>query len=193
MRDAHAFRGEQFFEDAMTDLRPGTMRAAERWIAVQRMVVGVWFAKSILTKLGFALVGGFLPLPVASARWQGVMPKLIAKYASDNPFPWYKSFLLDTVVPNSHVFATLTALGEIGVGLSLLLGFVTPIGAFFGLIQVLFYGMAVQQQSSGQQGFHVMLLILMLTFLFTRAGRRWGIDAKLRERWPNSRFVQLFT
>jgi uncharacterized membrane protein YphA (DoxX/SURF4 family) len=177
----------------MSELRPTMMRAPERWIAVQRMVVGVWFAKSILTKLGFVLVGGFLPLPAASARWQGVMPKLIAKYASDNPFPWYKSFLLDTVVPNSHVFATLTALGEIGVGLSLLFGFLTPVGAFFGLIQVLLYGMAVQQQSSGQQGFHVMLFILMLTFLFTRAGRRWGVDAWLRERWPDSKLVQLLT
>jgi uncharacterized membrane protein YphA (DoxX/SURF4 family) len=177
----------------MTELRPTTMRAPERWIAAQRIVVGAWFAKSILTKLGFVLVGGFLPLPAASARWQGVMPKLIAKYASDNPFPWYKGFLLDTVVPNSHVFATVTALGEIGVGLSLLFGFLTPLGAFFGLFQVLLYGMAVQQQSSGQQGFHVMLFILMLTFLFTRAGRRWGIDAWLRARWPNSRLVQLLT
>lgn len=177
----------------MTDLRPKTMRAPECWIAAQRIVVGAWFAKSILTKLGFALVGGWLPLPVASARWQGVMPKLIAKYASDNPFPWYKSFLLDTVVPHSHIFATLTALGEIGVGLSLLFGLLTPVGAFFGLIQVIFYGMAVQQQSSGQQGFHVMLFILMLTFLFARGGRCFGIDAHLRERWPNSRFVQLFT
>jgi uncharacterized membrane protein YphA (DoxX/SURF4 family) len=177
----------------MTDLRPISMRAPERWIAVQRMVVGVWFGKSILTKLGFVLVGGFLPLPSASARWQTVMPKLIAKYASDNPFPWYKSFMLDTVIPNSHVFATLTALGEIGIGLSLFFGLLTPLGAFFGLIQVLIYGMAVQQQSSGQQGFHVMLFILMLTFLFARAGRRWGLDARLRERWPNSRFVQLLT
>jgi uncharacterized membrane protein YphA (DoxX/SURF4 family) len=177
----------------MTDLRPITMRAPERWIAAQRMVVGVWFGKSILTKLGFVLVGGFLPLPSASARWQAVMPKLIAKYASDNPFPWYKSFMLDTVIPNSHVFATLTALGEIGIGLSLFFGLLTPLGAFFGLIQVLIYGMAVQQQSSGQQGFHVMLFILMLTFLFARAGRRWGFDARLRERWPNSRFVQLLT
>jgi uncharacterized membrane protein YphA (DoxX/SURF4 family) len=177
----------------MTDLRPTTLRAPERWIAAQRIVVGAWFAKSILTKLGFVLLGGFLPLPAASARWQGVMPKLIAKYAADNPFPWYKSFLLDTVIPNSHVFATVTALGEIAVGLSLLLGLLTPVGAFFGLIQVMFYGMAVQQQSSGQQGFHVMLFILMLTFIFARAGRRWGIDARLRERWPDSRFVQLFT
>ena len=102
------------------------------------------------------------------------MPKLIAKYAADNPFPWYKSFLLDTVIPNSHVFATLTALGEVGVGLSLLFGLLTPLGAFFGLIQVLFYGMAVQQQSSGQQGFHVMLFVMMLTFLFARAGQAMG-------------------
>lgn len=177
----------------MTVLQPTTMRAPERWIAAQRIVVGAWFAKSILTKLGFVLVGGVIPLPAASPRWQGVMPKLIAKYAADNPFPWYKSFLLDTVIPNSHVFATLTALGEIGVGLSLLFGLFTPLGAFFGLIQVIFYGMAVQQQSSGQQGFHVMLFILILTFLFARAGRRWGIDARLRERWPNSPIVQMLT
>ncbi len=157
------------------------------------MVVGVWFGKSILTKITIALAGGFFPLPAATARWQGVMPKLIAKYAADNPFPWYKSFLLDTVVPNSHVFATLTAFGEVAVGISLLFGLLTPVGAFFGLLQVIFYGMAVQQQSSGQQGFHFMLATMMLTFLFARAGRTWGIDAKLRERYPNSKLVQLLT
>ena len=175
----------------MTEIR--TMRAPERWIAVQRMVVGVWFTKSILTKITIVLAGGFFPLPAASGRWQGVMPKLIAKYASDNPFPWYKSFLLDTVIPNSHTFATLTAIGEVGVGISLLFGLLTPLGAFFGILQVLFYGMAVQQQSSGQQGFHVMLFVMMLTFLLARAGRQWGIDGWLRERYPASRIVQLLT
>jgi uncharacterized membrane protein YphA (DoxX/SURF4 family) len=175
----------------MTDF--GTMRAPQKWIAAQRMLVGVWFGKSILTKITIVLAGGFFPVPAATARWQGVMPKLIAKYAADNPFPWYKSFLLDTVVPNSHVFATLTAIGEVGVGLSLLLGLFTPLGAFFGLLQVLFYGMAVQQQSSGQQGFHVMLFIMMLTFLFSRAGRQWGIDGRLREKYPESRIVQMLT
>ena len=120
----------------MTEFR--TMRAPQQWIAAQRMVVGVWFAKSILTKISIVLAGGFFPVPAASARWQGVMPKLIAKYAADNPFPWYKSFLLGTVIPNSHVFATLTAIGEVGVGLSLLFGLLTPVGAFFGLLQVMF-------------------------------------------------------
>jgi uncharacterized membrane protein YphA (DoxX/SURF4 family) len=97
------------------------------------------------------------------------------------------------VVPNSHVFATLTAIGEVAVGISLLFGLLTPLGAFFGLLQVIFYGMAVQQQSSGQQGFHIMLGAMMLTFLFTRAGRQWGIDGWLRERYPTSKLVQLLT
>ena len=79
------------------------------------------------------------------------------------------------------------------MGLSLLFGLLTPVGAFFGLLQVVFYGMAVQQQSSGQQGFHIMLFAMMLTFLFSRAGRQWGIDGWLRERYPASRIVQLLT
>lgn len=176
----------------MTDSRT-TMRAPEKWIAVLRMVVGAWFFKSIFTKLGIGLIGGFIPVPVATSRWHAVMPKLIAKYAADNPFPSYKSFLLDTVIPHSHVFATLTALGEVGIGIALLFGLFTRLGAVFGLIQVLFYGFAVQQQSSGQQGFHVMLFAMMIAFLFARAGRRWGVDEKLLERWPQSRLVQLLT
>jgi hypothetical protein len=39
----------------------------------------------------------------------------------------------------------------------------------------------------------VMLFAMMLTFLFARAGRQWGIDGWLRERYPTSRLVQLLT
>jgi len=96
-------------------------------------------------------------------------------------------------VPTTGDAERIAQLGEVGVGFSLLLGFLTPLGAAFGLLQVMFYGMAVQQQSSGQQGFHVMLFVMMLTFLFARAGRQWGIDGWLREKYPASRFVQLLT
>jgi hypothetical protein len=37
--------------------------------------------------------------------------------------------------------------------------------------------------SSGQQGFHVLLLALMTSFLFAHAGRTWGLDAWLANRW----------
>jgi YVTN family beta-propeller protein len=158
------------------------MRHPDRWLALLRITVGLWFLKSILTKISIALLAGFIPTPVASPRWIATMPKLIARYAADNPFPAYKAFLLGTVVPN-HAYAHLTALGEVAVGLSLTFGLLTEVGAVFGALQVITYGLAVQHMSSGQQGFHVMLLAMMLAFLFAGAGRTWGLDAVLAERW----------
>jgi uncharacterized membrane protein YphA (DoxX/SURF4 family) len=163
-----------------------SMRVPDRWLAVLRIVVGLWFVKSLFTKLTIVLAWGFLPVPAATPRWIGVMPKLLARYAADDPIGWYRSFLLDTVIPNSHVFAHLTALGEVAVGLSLTLGVVTVLGAFFGFFQVLFYALAVQHMSSGQQGFHVMLGAMMIAFFFARAGRCWGIDSWLVRRYPRS-------
>ncbi|HEX6535739.1 MAG TPA: DoxX family protein [Gemmatimonadaceae bacterium] len=168
-----------------------SMHHPQRWIALLRMVVGVWFVKSLFTKLTIGLAWGALPLPMATPRWVAVMPKLLARYAADNPIDWYRSFLLDTVIPHSHLFAHLTALGETAIGLSLLFGIVTRLGAFFGGIQVIFYGLAVQHMSSGQQGFHVMLLSMMIAFFFARAGRYWGIDGWLIDRHPRSLWAAL--
>lgn len=158
-----------------------TMRHPERWLAVLRITVGLWFLKSIATKVSIALAAGFLPVPVASDRWIETMPKLLARYAAENPFPAYKAFLLGTVVPN-QAFAHLTALGEVAVGLSLVLGLFTEVGAVAGALQVIVYGLAVQHMSPGQQGFHVMLFAMMVAFLFARAGRTWGLDALLARR-----------
>jgi len=57
------------------------MRSPERWLAVLRIAVGLWFAKSIFTKLSVTLAWGFLPVPTASDRWLHVMPILVTKYA----------------------------------------------------------------------------------------------------------------
>jgi uncharacterized membrane protein YphA (DoxX/SURF4 family) len=126
---------------------------------------------------------------VASERWIETMPRLIARYAADNPFPAYKAFLLGTVAP-SHALAHLTALGEVAVGLSLVLGLFTELGAAAGALQVIFYGLAVQHMSPGQQGFHVMLFAMMVAFGFARAGRTWGLDAWLSGRRIHGRLQQ---
>lgn len=157
------------------------MRHTERWLAFLRVVVGLWFLKSLLTKITVALAWGIIPLPVASPRWQETMPLLLTRYAEGHPLPAYRSFLLETVAPNP-VFAHVTALGEVAIGLSLTLGLLTPIGALAGATQVLLYGAAVQHVSPSQQGFHLLLLALMLAFLFARAGRVWGVDAWWRAR-----------
>jgi len=169
------------------------VRAPDRWIAVLRMVVGAWFAKGVITKLGVTLAFGFLPVPGASERWAGTMPKLLAKYAAENPFAVYKGYLLDTVIPNAALYANLTALGEACVGISLLAGLLTPLGAVAGFALTLIYGFAVQHMSSGQLGFHVMLGAMMIAFFFSRSGRVWGADAWLRARWSGSSLVRWLT
>jgi uncharacterized membrane protein YphA (DoxX/SURF4 family) len=167
------------------------MCSPQRWIVFLRVVVGLWFLKSLLTKLTIVLAWGFLPVPAATERWLNLMPKLLTRYAAENPIGFYKQFLEQTVIPNSHIFAHLTALGEVGVGLGLTFGFLTVPASLVGAIQVIFYGLAVQHMSPGQQGFHVMLLAMMIAFFFTRAGRYWGVDGWLRSHYPDSIFTRL--
>lgn len=169
------------------------MRAPACWLAALRIVVGAWFLKGAVAKVTLVLAWGWLPVPGATARWIATMPMLLGKYAADNPITPYRAFLLDTVIPNARVFANLTALGEATVALSLVLGLLTPLGAAVGFLLSIVYGLAVQHMSSGQLGFHVLLVPLMLAFAFARAGRTWGLDAKIRARWPNALVTRWLT
>ncbi len=163
-----------------------TMNQPHRWLALLRIVVGLYFVKSLITKMSFVLIGGFLPFPVVSERWIAVMPKIVARQASENPIAFYKQFLEGTVLPNSNLFAQLTAWGETVVGLGLTLGFLTGVASLVGLVLVLNYGLATQWMSPGQQGFHLVLLFLMLAFFLARAGRTWGLDRWIARRRPGS-------
>jgi uncharacterized membrane protein YphA (DoxX/SURF4 family) len=156
------------------------------WLAVLRIVVGLYFVKSLVTKMSFIMVGGILPLPAVSERWLAVMPKIVAKQASENPLVFYKQFLEGTVLTHSNVFAQLTAWGETVAGIGLTLGLLTGVASLVGVILVINYGLATQWMSPGQQGFHLVLFFLMLAFLFARAGRTWGVDGWLARRRPRS-------
>jgi hypothetical protein len=159
------------------------IRHPERWLAFLRIVVGLWFLKGIVTKLDMALLWGFLPFPVVEPRWVTTMPRLLTRYTAENPIPFYKEFIEGTVLAYPVLFANLTAYGEAAVGIGLTFGIATVIAATIGLLLSLLYGMATQHMTPGQQGFHILLVASMIAFLFSRAGRRWGLDPWLRERW----------
>lgn len=163
-----------------------TMSHPTEWLAVLRIVVGLYFVKSLVTKMSVVLLGGVLPVPVVSGRWLEVMPKIVTKQASENPIAFYKHFLEATVLPNSNLFAHLTAWGETVVGIGLTLGLLTGLASLIGLVLVINYGLATQWMSPGQQGFHLVLTFLMLAFFFARAGRTWGLDALLARLRPRS-------
>ncbi len=120
-------------------------------------MVGLYFAKALVTKLSVVLVGGFVPLPETSARWLAAMPHIVARQASANPLPFYKQFLEGVVLPHATLFAHLTAWGEAAVGVGLTLGLLTPIAALVGLFLVMSYGLATQWMSPEQRGFHLVL------------------------------------
>jgi uncharacterized membrane protein YphA (DoxX/SURF4 family) len=162
------------------------MSHPSQWLAVLRIVVGLYFVKSLITKMSFVMLGGILPVPAVSERWLTVMPKIVAKQASENPLAFYKQFLEGTVLTHSSVFAQLTAWGETVTGLGLTLGLLTGVASLVGLCLVINYGLATQWMSPGQQGFHLVLFFLMLAFFFARAGRTWGIDGWLGRRKPHS-------
>ena len=162
------------------------MAAPSHWLAFLRVVVGLYFAKAVITKLGVMTVGGMLPLPGASDRWVHVMPTIVAKQANGNPIGFYKDFLEQTVLTHPALFAQLTAWGETITGLGLTLGLMTGVASLVGLTLAVNYGLATQWMSPGQQGFHIMLVAMMIAFFFARAGRTWGLDAALWTARPNS-------
>jgi uncharacterized membrane protein YphA (DoxX/SURF4 family) len=167
-----------------------TMAQPHKWLAFLRIVVGLYFVKSLVTKMSIVFVGGFLPAPAVSERWINVKPNIVTKQASENPIASYKQFLEGTVLTHPELFAQLTAWGETVVGLGLTLGLLTGVSSLVGLVLVSNYGLATQWMSPGQQGFHLILFALMLTFFVARAGRVWGLDAWLATRKPDSRLAR---
>ena len=163
-----------------------SMSQPAQWLALLRIVVGLYFVKSLITKMTVVLAGGVIPIPAVSERWLTVMPKIVARQASENPLVFYKQFLEHTVLPNSSTFAQLTAWGETVAGVGLTLGLLTGAASVVGLVLVVNYGLATQWMSPGQQGFHLVLFFLMLAFFFARAGRRWGVDGWWARRRPGS-------
>ena len=165
-------------------------RWPDRWLAALRIVVGLWFLKSVATKLGVALAFGFLPVPAATARWVGFMPRRVAEYAQTVEWGAYREFLLGVVVPNGPVFANLTAFGEAAVGLGLTLGLLTRPAAAVGLLLMANYLTATFWVGPCQQGFHILLVACMAAFLHAGAGRTWGLDGWLAQRSPDAWWVR---
>jgi uncharacterized membrane protein YphA (DoxX/SURF4 family) len=162
------------------------MSNASQWLAVLRILLGLWFLKALTSKLDFVLLGGFFPYLEVEPRWITKMPQLVALQAAENPIGWYKAFLEQTVLPNSTTFAELTAWGEVLVGLSLTTGCLAGIGALGGLWLSTNYGLASAHLSAASLGFHYLLVVTFAVLFLARSGRAWGLDAWIAWRWPNS-------
>lgn len=162
------------------------MSHPSRWLAVLRILVGLWFLKALWSKMDLVLLGGFVPFLGVEQRWIDMMPGIVGRQMAENPIAWYKGFVEGAVLAHPVLYAQLTAWGEVLVGVSLTLGLCGGLGALGGLWLSVNYGLATWHMSPASQGFHYMLVIAMVVLFLARSGRAWGLDAWIAWRWPGS-------
>jgi thiosulfate dehydrogenase [quinone] large subunit len=100
-------------------------------------------------------------------------------------YPWYKSFLMDVVIPNKELFGHLVVWGEILVGGCLILRLLTRWSSIVGLFMMVNYifgpGMARGGAPLAQQE---TFAVAFLMFILSNPGRTLGLDALMFRREP---------
>jgi len=100
---------------------------------------------------------------------------------------WYADFLGAVVRPGKapYIFAGLILFFEPLLGLCLLLGVCVRLMAFLGAQLMLAFGLAKALPFlTVTKGTNWYLVMILLTLALTAAGRIFGLDAKLRHRFP---------
>ncbi len=142
-----------------------------RWLAVLRFITGgVWLIHAIPK---FTQSDEFMPP-------NGFIVLYISKgLQTTNPNGPYHWFLANVVQPNIGIFAELVRLGELMVGVALVLGVLTRLGGFGGVVLNLNYMAARGGLTSfdAWSSLDACLMVMSLTNLVLPTGRVWGIDA----------------
>lgn len=151
-------------------------------IALSRILIGVLWLFSLRWKL---------PPDFAPAEGKGLLDwlQLEAQYPA---FAFYGDFVANVVIPNFTLFAWIIFLAELLVGLSLLTGTLTRLGAAVGLLMALNLGIGLLAVPNEWPWSYVMLAMFHGIFLVTAAGRVLGVDGWLRRRSPG-RMVRALT
>ena len=146
------------------------------WLAIVRILTGViWLAHGIPK---FTHSADFMPP-------NGMIATFLSQ-AMQKADPWYQGFLTSVVQPNIALFAEAVRLGEVLVGISLVLGLLTRLGGLFGVFLSLNYLAAKGHMfsSAALQTPEFAVFILSLTSLVMPTGRVLGADAIFTRRAP---------
>jgi len=152
-------------------------KQAPLWpIAASRILIGILWLFSLRWKL---------PPDFAPTTGRGLMDWLQLE-VQHPAFPFYADFVATVVIPNFTVFAWIIFLSELLVGLSLLTGTLTRLGAAVGLLMSINLGIGLLEVPGEWPWSYVMMAMWHGTFVVAGAGRLWGIDSRLRRRTSES-------
>ncbi|MFQ5516180.1 MAG: DoxX family protein [Acidimicrobiia bacterium] len=139
----------------------------QEWIAVLRVGVGLWWLESVRHKPLRGFVKG------------GAMGWVESLTGEDHPVQAYAAFIRKVVLSTPRrrlANSWLVVLGELAVGLSLVLGFLTPVGLAVGLFLNINYLILVGLRDQGEQGQNLMMILAEVVLLGAAAWRVWALD-----------------
>lgn len=149
---------------------PRVVVIQQRALAAIRIFIGLWFLYSVSGKL--------------SATWVSGYQELMMGMAKDGPPGFYAGFLRDVVIPNATGFAYAVILGELAVGVSMVLGLFTAPFALVGVFMNLNFLLATLPHGAGAVGINLTFIVVQLALAFGYAGTTWGIDRQLIDKTP---------
>jgi len=147
-----------------------TQRVPLVWISLLRILLGILF----LTTWSSNLTKGFYTPDGLVYFFTNVFPQ------SENPLAWYAAFINGLILPIRGFFAPFQLVAEFLIGLFLLLGFLTPLTSFAGMIFIINTFLATFGHDWPWS--YGMMLAILAVVLVTRAGRSIGIDNLLYDR-----------
>lgn len=144
------------------------------WLAIVRIVTGLMWLSHGVPK--FVNSAAFLPP-------NGMMAAYVAR-GLQTADPAYHTFLATVVQPNIGLFAELVRLGEVLVGISLVLGALTRLGGFVGILLPLNYLAARGHliSSATLQSVDFAMAVLSFVAFVLPTGRILGVDALFTKR-----------
>jgi uncharacterized membrane protein YphA (DoxX/SURF4 family) len=105
------------------------------------------------------------------------------KYALTHGYSWYAGFLNAVIISRTPMFGTLVVVAEIYVAIALVLGLTTRLAACLAIFLLLNYLCAKGAVPWGP-GIDQSDIVLAIIVFLSNAGRVFGLDAFLHERFP---------
>ncbi len=137
------------------------------WVALLRMLIGVLFITTWFSNLS----KGFYTADGLQYFFTDVFPQ------SANPLTWYAAFIDNVIIPIRGVFAPVQLVGELLLGLFLLVGVFTPITSALAAFFIINTFLATFGHD-WPWSYIIILGILFVVFM-TKAGRSLGVDGWL--------------
>jgi len=153
-------------------------------VAVGRIVIGVIFLWAGLEKL-IGTPGGFSAVGFLAHGTAGTLGWPFVGAGAQGPFNPTMNFWVD-LSKNSGAMAVINFLvvfGELGIGVSLILGLLTRFGAAMGTLMMLLFFVAAWDWAFGIVNQHLTYAVVTFGLAILGAGNYFGLDAVIGPRF----------